>query len=117
VLADAVEEAFGFAHLVGLVAVLADKDAEGILAALEPVFDEVVVTRTSSARSLDPDELRDIAEDVFGEDRVHVAQRLDEGLDVAIGLAEAGGRLGGGVLATGSVTMAADVRLLLGVRD
>ena len=31
VLADAVEEAFGFAHLVGLVAVLADKDAEGIL--------------------------------------------------------------------------------------
>jgi dihydrofolate synthase/folylpolyglutamate synthase len=115
VLAEAVEEAFGFEHLVGLVAVLSDKDAEGILAALEPVFDEVVVTRTSSPRSLDPDELRDIAEDIYGEDRVRVAQRLDEGLDVAIGLAEAGGRLGGGVLATGSVTMAADVRLLLGV--
>jgi dihydrofolate synthase/folylpolyglutamate synthase len=114
VLADAVEEAFGFAHLVGLVAVLADKDAEGILAALEPVFEEVVVTRTSSPRSIDPDELREIAEDVFGEDRVHVAGRLDAGLDTAIGLAEAGGRLGGGVLATGSVTMAADVRLLLG---
>ncbi len=115
VLADAVEEAFGFAHLVGLVAVLADKDAEGILAALEPVFDEVVVTRTSSPRSIDPNELGALAEEVFGEDRVHVAQRLDEGLDVAIGLAEAGGRVGGGVLATGSVTMAADVRLLLGV--
>jgi dihydrofolate synthase/folylpolyglutamate synthase len=114
VLADAVEEAFGFAHLVGLVAVLADKDAEGILAALEPVFDEVVVTRTSSPRSIDPFELAAIAEDVFGEDRVHVAQRLDQALDDAIGLAEAGGRLGGGVLATGSVTMAADVRLLLG---
>jgi alkanesulfonate monooxygenase SsuD/methylene tetrahydromethanopterin reductase-like flavin-dependent oxidoreductase (luciferase family) len=52
----------------------------------------------------------------FGEEwsaRVR-AERLDEGLDIAIGLAEAGGRRGGGVLATGSVTMAADVRLLLG---
>lgn len=114
VLADAVEEAFGFEYLVGVVAVLADKDAEGILAALEPVLAEVVVTRTSSPRSLDPGELAVIAEDVFGEDRVRVAQRLDEALDVAIGLAEHGGRLGGGVLATGSVTMAADVRLLLG---
>jgi dihydrofolate synthase/folylpolyglutamate synthase len=115
VLADAVEEAFGFAHLVGLVAVLADKDAEGILAALEPVFQEIVVTRTSSPRSIDPAELGELAEEIFGEDRVRVARRLDEGLDVAIGLAEAGGRVGGGVLATGSVTMAADVRLLLGV--
>jgi len=114
VLAEAVEEAFGFEHLVGVVAVLADKDAEGILAALEPVFDEVVVTRTSSPRSLDPGELGVVAEDVFGEDRVRVVGRLDEALDVAIGLAEHGGRLGGGVLATGSVTMAADVRLLLG---
>ena len=34
---------------------------------------------------------------------------------IAVGLAEAGGRVGGGVLATGSVTMAADVRLLLGL--
>jgi dihydrofolate synthase/folylpolyglutamate synthase len=115
VLADAVEEAFGFDHLVGVVAVLADKDAEGILAALEPVLDEVVVTRTSSPRSTDPGELAVLAEDVFGEDRVRVAGRLDEALDVAIGLAEHGGRVGGGVLATGSVTMAADVRLLLGV--
>jgi dihydrofolate synthase/folylpolyglutamate synthase len=115
VLADAVEEAFGFAHLVGLVAVLADKDAEGILAALEPVFDEVVVTRTSSPRSIDPGELGELAAEVFGEERVRVAQRLDEGLDVANGLAEAGGRVGGGVLATGSVTMAADVRVLLGL--
>jgi dihydrofolate synthase/folylpolyglutamate synthase len=114
-LADGVEEAFGFAHLVGLVAVLADKDAEGILAALEPVFDEIVVTRTSSPRSMDPGELGELASEVFGEDRVRVAERLDAGLDLAIGLAEAGGRVGGGVLATGSVTMAADVRLLLGV--
>lgn len=113
VLADSLEEAFGFTRLVGLVAVLADKDADGILGALEPVLAEVVVSRTSSPRSLDPAELGEIAIDVFGEDRVHVRDRLDDALDTAIGLAEAGGRRGSGVLATGSVTMAADVRLLL----
>lgn len=113
VLADSLEEAFGFNRLIGLVAVLADKDAEGILGVLEPVLDEVVITRTSSPRSIDPAELGEIATDVFGEDRVTVFDRLDDALDYAIGKAEEDGQIGGGVLATGSVTMAADVRLLL----
>ena len=113
VLADAVRESFSFTRLVGLVGVLADKDAEGILGALEPVLDEVVVTRSSSPRAIDPAELAEVAVDVFGEDRVHEAQRLDDAIDIAIGRAEEGGLVGGGVLATGSVTVAADVRRLL----
>jgi dihydrofolate synthase/folylpolyglutamate synthase len=113
VLVDAVREAFSFTRLVGVVAVLADKDAEGILGALEPLLDEVVVTRSTSPRAIDPGELQEIAEDVFGEDRVHVAARLDDALDLAIGRAEFGGLVGGGVLATGSVTLAADTRRLL----
>jgi dihydrofolate synthase/folylpolyglutamate synthase len=116
VLADSLEEAFGFSTLIGVVAVLEDKDAEGILGALEPVFSEIAITRTSSPRAMDPDELGEIAVDVFGEDRVSVFQRLDDALDWAIGKAEEGGLIGGGVLATGSVTMAADVRILLRVR-
>jgi dihydrofolate synthase/folylpolyglutamate synthase len=116
VLADALREAFTFTRLVGVVAVLADKDAEGILGALEPVLDEVVVTRSTSPRAIDPGELAEIAEDVFGDDRVHVAARLDDALDVAIGRAEEGGLVGGGVLATGSITLAADVRRLLHAR-
>jgi dihydrofolate synthase / folylpolyglutamate synthase len=114
-LAGSLEEAFGFTTLIGLVAVLADKDAEGILGVLEPVLAEVVISRTSSPRSIEPHELGDIAIDVFGEDRVTVFDRLDDALDYAMGQAEAGGQIGGGVLATGSVTMAADIRLLLGV--
>ncbi|HYJ75172.1 MAG TPA: folylpolyglutamate synthase/dihydrofolate synthase family protein [Kineosporiaceae bacterium] len=113
VLADAVRESFTFTRLVGIVGVLADKDAEGILGALEPVLDEVVVTRSRSPRAIDPDELGEIAVDVFGEDRVHVAARLDDAIDVAFGRAEEGGLVGGGVLATGSITLAADVRRLL----
>ena len=113
-LAGSLEEAFGFNSLVGVVAVLQDKDADGILGELEPVLDEVVITRTSSPRSMDPTDLGEIAIDVFGEDRVQVFDRLDDALDYAMGRAEEGGQIGGGVLATGSVTMAADVRLLLG---
>ena len=116
VLADALREAFTFTRLVGVVGVLADKDAEGILGALEPVLDEVVVTRSTSPRAIDPGELAEIAEDVFGDDRVHVAARLDDALDTAIGRAEEGGLVGGGVLVTGSITLAADVRRLLRAR-
>jgi dihydrofolate synthase / folylpolyglutamate synthase len=112
-LADAVRESFSFTRLVGIVGVLADKDAEGILGALEPVLDEVVVTRSTSPRAIDPDELGEIALDVFGEDRVHVAPQLVDAVDIAIGRAEEGGLVGGGVLATGSITLAAEVRRLL----
>jgi dihydrofolate synthase/folylpolyglutamate synthase len=113
-LAGSLEEAFGFNSLIGLVAVLQDKDADGILGELEPVLDEVVITRTSSPRSMDPTDLGEIAIDVFGEDRVKIFDRLDDALDYAMGRAEEGGQIGGGVLATGSITMAADIRLLLG---
>ncbi len=119
VTAAAIGEAFGFTRLVGVVGVLADKDAEGILAALEPVLDAVVLTRTTSARAMDPDDLREVALEVFDEDAVHVAATLPEALALAVDLAESGGgagAMGSGVLATGSVTMAADVRVLLGVR-
>ncbi len=113
-LAGSLEEAFGFNTLIGLVAVLQDKDADGILGELEPVLEEVAITRTSSPRSMDPTDLGEIAIDIFGEDRVKIFDRLDDALDYAMGRAEEGGQIGGGVLATGSITMAADVRLLLG---
>ncbi len=43
-LAQALQEEFDFRFLVGVVSVMADKDVDGILAALEPVFDQIVVT-------------------------------------------------------------------------
>ena len=113
VLAAALEESFAFTRLVGLVGVLADKDATGILEALEPALDEVVVTASTSARAVDPDDLARLAEDVFGEDRVHVVHRLDDALDLAVTRAESGGSPAAAVVATGSITLAADVRVLL----
>lgn len=112
-LREGLTESFTFARLIGVVAVLADKDAEGILEALEPVLDEVIVTRSSSPRAMDPQQLGRLAAEYFGAHRVSVVPELPDALDRAAELADAGG-VSGGVLATGSVTTAADVRMLLG---
>ena len=66
------QDSFTFARLVGVVAVMKDKDAAELLEVLEPVLDEVVVTRTSSPRAMSPRQLGEIATDIFGEDRVAV---------------------------------------------
>ena len=101
-------------RVVGVVGVLDDKDAEGILAELEPHLAEVVVTRSGSHRALEPDELAEVARDVFGEDRVHVAERLDNAIERAVELAERDESLGAGVLVTGSITLVAEARTLFG---
>ncbi|HWS57597.1 MAG TPA: folylpolyglutamate synthase/dihydrofolate synthase family protein [Actinotalea sp.] len=112
-----VQDAFTFERLVGVVGVLADKDAEQILAGLEPLLDEVVVTRSTSPRSYEPDDLAEIAAGVFGPDRVHTVERLDGAIALAVELSEGGtdgSPTGAGVLVTGSVTMAAETRTLFG---
>jgi dihydrofolate synthase/folylpolyglutamate synthase len=115
-LREALEDSFNFARIIGVIAILQDKDATEMLEVLEPVLEQVVVSRTTSPRAMRPDELGALAAEIFGEDRVTVVADLPDALDVAAGLADEGG-LGGGVLATGSVTTAAEVRMLLGVSE
>ncbi|MFI8995204.1 bifunctional folylpolyglutamate synthase/dihydrofolate synthase [Streptomyces sp. NPDC053542] len=113
--AEAVTEAFGFSRLVGVVGASGDKDVRGLLEAFEPIFAEVVVTRNSTPRSMDPDELAALAVEVFGAERVQVEPRLDDALEAAITLAEEEGEYSGaGVLVTGSVITVGEARLLLG---
>jgi folylpolyglutamate synthase/dihydrofolate synthase len=110
----AVTEEFGFTRLIGVLAVMGDKDVPGLLEELEPVLEELIVTRNSSPRSMPAQELADVAQEVFGEDRVHLMPRLDDAIDRAITLADESGEFAGaGVLITGSVTTAGDARVLL----
>ncbi|HET7385767.1 MAG TPA: folylpolyglutamate synthase/dihydrofolate synthase family protein [Nocardioidaceae bacterium] len=113
-LAEALEDSFAFNPLVGVVGVMGDKDYEGVLAALEPVLSHVVCTQNSTARAMPAHELAEVAEGIFGVDRVHVARRLDDAIDQAATLAETGGVYGsGGVLVTGSVVTVGQARTLL----
>lgn len=113
-LADALSESFAFTHLVGVVAVLAEKDVLGILRALEPVIDEIVVTENDSPRRLDVDALAARAVEVYGEERVTVCKQLADALDAGIRLAEeADTYAASGVIVTGSVVTAGQARAML----
>jgi dihydrofolate synthase/folylpolyglutamate synthase len=112
----ALTEAFSLHTLIAILAVSEDKDVDGILGELEPVADELVVTQNSSDRSMDPGKLADLAAGVFGQERVRVAGRLDDAIDIAVGLADEAdaARPGSaGVLVTGSVVTAGNARALL----
>lgn len=123
VTAQALTESFNFDKVIGVVAIMEDKDVAGVLDELEPVLSEIVVTTNSSPRGMPAEELAELARDIFGEDRVHVVPRLDEAIEAAVALADesdaalagaAGGGLGTtAVLVTGSVVTAGDAQLLL----
>ncbi len=114
----AVQESFTFSHLTGVFAASGDKDVAGMLAELEPLLTDIVVTRNSSERSMDPGETAELAAEILGEDRVACADRLDDAIEVAVTLADEvvaeTGPGTGGVLITGSVITAGDARRLLG---
>ena len=113
----AIEEAFSFARLSGVFAASGDKDVPGILAELEPLLTDIVVTSNSSDRSMDPEQVAELAAEIFGEDRVQSAPRLDDAIEAAVALADEAvaetGPGSGGVLVTGSVITAGDARRLL----
>ncbi|WP_019203628.1 folylpolyglutamate synthase/dihydrofolate synthase family protein [Tsukamurella sp. 1534] len=119
-LARTVETEFAFHTLIGVVSVLADKDAIGVLTALEPVLDTVVVTHNGSPRALEVERLATIAEEIFGEDRVATSPTMVDAVETAIALAdedadaEDGPASGVGVLITGSVVTAGAARSLFG---
>jgi dihydrofolate synthase/folylpolyglutamate synthase len=118
-LAAALREDFNFRRLVAVVGVMRDKDARGILAELEPVVDEVVVTVSSSLRAMDVEDLAAAAREVFAESRLRVARRLPDAIEEAIASAteadpDSDRISGAGVVVTGSVAMVGEVRTLFG---
>ncbi len=117
-LAVALEDSFTFNPLIGVLGVMADKDQEGLLVALEPHLAHVVCTQNSTGRALPAEQLAVIAREVLGEDRVSVSPRLGDAIEAAATLAEAGAAFGeglgsGAVLVTGSVVTVGEARSLL----
>jgi dihydrofolate synthase/folylpolyglutamate synthase len=120
--AEAIHEAFSFTKLVVVVGVLRDKDAEEILRQLKESLGDLAAeycfTQSNSPRAVPAADLADLALDLgFGEDNIHVAEKLDDALEWAVEHAESNDDLAGGVLVTGSITLVADARILLGKAD
>jgi dihydrofolate synthase/folylpolyglutamate synthase len=105
ILANALRSEFSDKPLVGLVAVLADKDVASVLANLAGVFEAVVITQSSSPRSMPAAELELVASQSLGEDVSSIS-------DFQLALEQAKQRaieLGGMVVVTGSITLVGDV--------
>jgi dihydrofolate synthase / folylpolyglutamate synthase len=142
----ALSDEFSFSRLIGVVSVLADKDAGGVLRLLEPVLDMIVCTRNSSPRAIPAEALGALAVEIFGDDRVRVEPSLPDAIDMAVALASthtatrvadgegapgdltAAGAAGAagtegaadgaaGIVVTGSVATVGDARTLLMGRD
>ncbi len=120
--AAALTEGFSFSELIAILAVSEDKDVPGILDEMEPLVSQLVVTQSSSPRSMQAAKLAELAEAVFGPDRVRAATRLDDAIEIGVTLADEATvstdgdpALSGGaaVLITGSVVTVGDARLLL----
>jgi dihydrofolate synthase/folylpolyglutamate synthase len=114
---DAVTEAFDFSPLVGVVAMMADKDVDGVLAIFAEAMTSVVCTTiASTSRALPAEALAERASGIFGADRVRVASGMAEAIEEAVRLADEAGP-GSGVLIAGSVYAAGEARALLAHQD
>ncbi len=109
----AAAEAFAFAPLIGVVAMMADKDVEGVLTVFEEAMQTIVCTQVASTgRGLSASALAERANDIFGPGRVEQASTIADAIERAVALADAAGP-GAGVLIAGSVIAAGEARVLL----
>jgi dihydrofolate synthase/folylpolyglutamate synthase len=90
--AAALEDSFTFSPLIGVMGVMADKDAEGLLVAFEPHLAHLVCTQNSTHRALPAAALAEAAREIFGDHRVTVAPRLADAIDQAATLVGCSGR-------------------------
>lgn len=102
-LAAALDRYFDFDRVTAVLGVLAEKDAEGILRALLPVVDELIVTTAPSDRALPAAELAALARTVFPEEAVRVAEDPRGALTAGRLLASRTDK--GALLVTGSITL------------
>ena len=109
----AVTEAFAFSPLIGVVAVMADKDVTGLLETFDEEMTTIVCTTVAgTSRALSSDQLGVRAAEVFGEQRVRVSATMADAIETAVALADEAGA-GAGVLIAGSVIAAGQARALL----
>lgn len=84
-----------------VLGVLADKDARGIIEALDPVVAGFVCTQSGSDRAIPADELAALASSIVGPGRVSAEPTLGSAIDTARSLASPGDA----IMVSGSITL------------
>jgi dihydrofolate synthase/folylpolyglutamate synthase len=83
-LVETIESEFTFDEIIGIVGVMGDKDARGILVNFEKFMDSIIVTKNSSHPAMEVSDLENLAIEIFGADRVFSAHDLEAAIEKAI---------------------------------
>lgn len=105
-LATALGSYFTFDEIAVVLGVLEDKDARGIVAALAPVAEVILVTASSSERAIAVDDLAEIVREIAPDTSVDDYDTPTEAIAAARTWAEKAPRRG--VVITGSITLIGD---------
>lgn len=79
-----ISQEFDIDSIIGVVAPMGDKDLSGIIEEFESIMDRVIITRNSSHRAANIDELADLAREIFEPARVTTAPTLAAAISEAI---------------------------------
>ncbi len=115
-IASTINSEFDFETVIGVVAVLGDKDVAGILAELGQVVDYLVVSQSSSARALPANDLAQRAKKFFASEQIEVIPELRGAITYATEKANLSNQVNDGVsavLITGSVVTAGEARMIV----
>ncbi len=88
-----------------LLALAQGKNSKGILEALLPVFDTIIITRTSFFKKSDPEALYKSAKEMFPEKDIVLISSPDDAFDSALALSS-------DILITGSFYLASEIKML-----
>ncbi|WP_066515608.1 bifunctional folylpolyglutamate synthase/dihydrofolate synthase [Curtobacterium ammoniigenes] len=116
-LAAALPIAFPSGHVVGLMGILREKDARGVIRALRDVIDTFVVTEPPGPRALSADEFAAIVVDEVGQDRVVVEPTLASAVQTARELADDADADDAMVVVAGSIVLVGAVMELVADED
>ena len=112
-IAKTISTEFDFQLVVAVVAVLADKDVDGILQQLSTAVDYIITTQSNSPRALNSGELAKIASKYFKSEQIEVISDLGGAITYAIEKVNLSNQVSdgpGAVLITGSVVTAGMAR-------
>ena len=112
-IAKTISTEFDFHLVIAVVAVLADKDVDGILQQLSTAVDYIITTQSNSPRALDSGELAKIASKYFKPEQIEVISDLEGAITYAIEKINLSNQVSdgpGAVLITGSVVTAGVAR-------
>jgi len=113
-LKEVLNSEFNFDKIIMIFAAMGDKDISGFLTEISPIIDQVILTRNSSPRCAEINQVSEIASGIFKDAQISTAPQLEEALQEAkLKALEMQDHGSVAILVTGSVATAGEIRSIV----